>query len=802
MPARFWLGPTQVDLVRNELRRGPTVAHLTGREAALLGFLADRAGADVSRAELLREVFGYHPGVESRAVDFTVHRLRRKLESEPSRPAHLVSSPGHGYRLDGLQPDEGAPTASVPAPSPVPPPSADPLLLGRIDELAELCTWADGPPGQLFLVGPGGIGKTRLARALLALREEGVFVDLSLSDAASLDVAASVRSATGGPLTPGALLVLDNAEHVHDAVVTWLSTALAYRVLVTSRVSPDSARTLGLSPLGPEDGLRLLRRRQPDLDDTVGRTLVDALDGLPLALELAAARLATVPAESLARRLVEGNVRLLRREGGGRQGSLDALLAWSWALLGEPSRALLRASVVFATPFEFDAIEEIGALDAVEVADGLAEAERHHWLARQPDGRFRLAPPVRAWLGEAPAEALARHTRWCLGPRAPLADRIRAFDRARDADTRLTLALALPADEFAPDESMAARAARLRALLAWFPDQAHLHWALGMACAMSGARAEAATALETGARLAAGAEDERLLGKIEGQLGNVAAYSGDSARAVVLYEQAVTRLVRLGDRGQAATFRANLGAAWLGRGDLVAAEEQLLLALGDMEGTARAANRGRLHANLATLYLRRAQPERSDLHDGLAERSFREANDRMCLGQLLGNRAVRHLDAGALSDARVVVAEALSVHRQLGNLRSEALALMTLGDIAAEEGDLDALQHFATAAARLGSAGDVRFEGWARWRWGRALVLTGGDGLAFVRQGIRMTASAGDSRGAGIGQWVLAALDPSERAAARAEDALTRSLAAVLDRRPPELRDHEVRMQERLCTFV
>lgn len=785
MPDRFWLGPTRVDLTRNELLRGSESVRLTPREAALLGYLAARAGTDVARVDLLRDVFDYRPGLETRAADFTVHRLRRKLEEDPSHPVYLVTSVGHGFRLEGLRPD-----AEVPASD------DDPLLLGRAEALAALGAWADQGPGVLFVVGPGGIGKTRLARALIALRGEGVFVDLSLSEAGAHDVAAAVRSAAGGAPASGALVVIDNAEHVQASVEAWLATAGALRVLVTSRVSPAGAATLTLAPLDADDGLRLLRRTQPELDAEVGRALVRALDGLPLALELAASRLGTVPAASLARRLADGGVTLLRRDGGGRQASLDALLAWSWGLLTEATQGMVRACVVFATAFDFDAVEAIAGIDVAEVADALAEAERHHWLTRQGE-RYRLAPPVRAWLGDPPAEVLARHTAWCLGSQAPVADRIRAFDRASDADTRRVLAVALPADEFAPDESMAARAARLRALLVWFPEDARLHWALGMACAMSGARVEARAALEEAARLAAG--DSKLLGWIEGQLGNLAAYAGDSAGAATLYERAVSRLVTLGDRSQAATFRANLGGLWLGRGDLAAAEEQLLLALGEMEDGARAANRGRLHANLATLYLRRGRPELADHHDALAEQTFREANDRMCLGQLLGNRAARQLDAGALDDARRVVTEALALHRQIGNLRSEALALMTLGDIAAEQGDPDALQLFAAAAARLAQAGDSRFEGWARWRWGRVLALTGGSGVAFVRGGIQLNTAAGDTRGAAIGQWVLAALDPRERVGARAEDPLTRSLAAVIDHRAPEVRDHEVRMQERLC---
>jgi DNA-binding response OmpR family regulator len=127
MTARFWLGTCLVDLDRNEVRRGPEAQRLTAREADLLRFLAASPGADVPRTTLMRDVFGYHPDANSRAVDFTVHRLRRKLEADPGRPAHLVSSVGHGYRLDGCVPDVPAPleaTRAVERP-------ADPTLFGR-----------------------------------------------------------------------------------------------------------------------------------------------------------------------------------------------------------------------------------------------------------------------------------------------------------------------------------------------------------------------------------------------------------------------------------------------------------------------------------------------------------------------------------------------------------------------------------------------------------------------------------------------------------------------------------------------
>src|SRR6187455_2008586 len=96
----FALGSVVVELERHAVRKGERVHRLTPIEARLLGFLHERAGSIASRDELLREVWGYAPTVTSRAVDFTVMRLRRKIEVDAANPRHLLSIRGAGYRLE------------------------------------------------------------------------------------------------------------------------------------------------------------------------------------------------------------------------------------------------------------------------------------------------------------------------------------------------------------------------------------------------------------------------------------------------------------------------------------------------------------------------------------------------------------------------------------------------------------------------------------------------------------------------------------------------------------------------------
>lgn len=113
MPALALLGSTGtvlhlddvvVDLGRLRVERDATVTSLTAMEARLVACLAS-AGRPVPERELLREVWGYAPGVRSRTVQITVNRLRRKIEADPLRPRHLVTVRGAGYRLATERPD-------------------------------------------------------------------------------------------------------------------------------------------------------------------------------------------------------------------------------------------------------------------------------------------------------------------------------------------------------------------------------------------------------------------------------------------------------------------------------------------------------------------------------------------------------------------------------------------------------------------------------------------------------------------------------------------------------------------------
>lgn len=328
-------------------------------------------------------------------------------------------------------------------------------LVGRERELAEITSLIDDGQRLVTIVGPGGTGKTRLslqAAAEVADRfPDGVtFVPLAevQDPAAALHVAAEAAGVrlVSDLASQKALLLLDNFEHLTAAapgLAALLQAGDAVRILATSRVPLRISGELEyrLEPLERPAAVRLLRERAHGLgrtidEDEVAADLCARLDDLPLAIELAAARLRSVSAEQLLG-LLSKRLPLLThgpRDAPARQQTLEATISWSYDLLHAEAQAALARLSVFPGSFTFAAAEGVTGV-GLDVIDELVEAS----LVKPIDegSRLLLLETIREFAGErlgsAEREALqTTHAHYYLDalPEAPLdteSDRVRAF---------------------------------------------------------------------------------------------------------------------------------------------------------------------------------------------------------------------------------------------------------------------------------------------------------------------------------------------------------------------------------------
>jgi predicted ATPase/DNA-binding SARP family transcriptional activator/Tfp pilus assembly protein PilF len=229
-------------------------------------------------------------------------------------------------------------------------------FIGREREVQAVLELLDGGARLVTLVGPGGVGKTRLALEAAAHRADAVVVSLGGLEDPAL-VPTSITSALGEGET---LVVLDEVEGVlaaASAVAELLARTPRLRVLATSRVPLRVAgeHEFHVAPLMTRDAVALLRWQaralgfDPGGDDVLGE-ICQRLDGLPLAIELAAARLRVLSARALLERLDRRLDVLVggRRDAPERQHTLRATIAWSYELLDPGEQRVFAALGVFA----------------------------------------------------------------------------------------------------------------------------------------------------------------------------------------------------------------------------------------------------------------------------------------------------------------------------------------------------------------------------------------------------------------------------------------------------------------------
>jgi predicted ATPase/DNA-binding SARP family transcriptional activator len=651
--------------------------HRSGRTGEALAAF-DRAGAALAE-------FGTEPGAELVALAAAVRRHDPVLELP-------------GSRL----------------------PAGRNRFIGRRTELDRAIALL-GTGRLLTVIGPGGCGKTRLcyemAREVAPEHPGGVHVVELAGYAAAKDldaltarVAAAVgaREVAGEPVAVSlarhlgdgrCLVLLDNCEHVRADTAALVHELLAacpgVRVLASSR-EPLGLPAEVVFPLGgltrpepgdpPEvmarsDAVRLLADRvgaargggplRP-AEVPIAAELCRRLDGLPLALELAAARLRALSLSEVSARLDRRLDLLVGTSPVGRHQTMRAAIDWGHELLDEPQRVLLRRLSVFAGGFDLTAAERVGADPAV--FDLLPQLVDRSLVERVPAGdtsRFRLIETIR----EYAAERLIRDG----GPAEA------AVTRDRHAAVWADL-LAEPPPVDGPAHSawlatVGAEHDNIRAALEWTLDSADPERGLALATAMwwywwiTGRMVEGRAWLGRALR-ATPDTPTRLRGQALRVAASLARNSGDLTAARSLGEQGLAAFRSLGDQPGIVAALNNLSITAQGQGDFAAS-----LAYG-YEGLALATDPRPIAAALnntaGTLRCLGRLDEAAEMFArGLA--GFRAIEDRRGEAAALTNLAIVDRRRGALGSSRAMMLRALDIYTEL----------------AIDEGRLDAVEGLA-----------------------------------------------------------------------------------------------------------
>lgn len=294
-------------------------------------------------------------------------------------------------------------------------------FVGRAAELEQLEQMLKIGARLITIAGPGGAGKTRLAAEFARRRSDAgdpvLFVDLTRHDSASAAVLellnpgskATVDAAVkeiSSRASSGLLVVLDNLEHLVDEAAQLVPAMLALnevRVVGTSRepLRLGGEQVVRVGPLSPDEALELFNMRArsviPEFDagdqsrDAI-REIIARVDCLPLGIELAASRVNVLSPKGLAERLTSrmSALKSKDRDRPERHRTVAATAQWSWELLSDTERAVLRELSVFRGEFSLNAAEAVVDVEGVDVVDIVDDLVERSMLERKGDRVFRL----------------------------------------------------------------------------------------------------------------------------------------------------------------------------------------------------------------------------------------------------------------------------------------------------------------------------------------------------------------------------------------------------------------------------
>jgi predicted ATPase/DNA-binding winged helix-turn-helix (wHTH) protein len=449
-PRSFAFGPFVLVPEHQLLVHGNTPVRIGGRALNILTALVEQSGELVGKRELMARAWP-DAIVDESNLKVNVAALRRALGDGGSHDARYIATvTGRGYQFVAAVTTAQAPGSSLPETTPAQPhnlPIGTARILGRAAVIATILR--DFEASRLVtVVGAGGIGKTTVALAVaeqaLGSFRDGVwlvdFARLKDAELAPHVIASALGVSADGPNAWAAvlealrirelLIVLDSCEHIIEAAASCASRILAeargVKILVTSRepLMVRGERVRRLSGLEAPPSSPLLRAQEalafPAVQLFVDRAtdtlesfrLVDAdapvlaeicrrLDGLALAIELAATRVDMFGVAGLLKQ-VEDRVHLLigRRAGPERHRTLVATLDWSYDLLPPNEAALLRAVSVFAGVFDIEAASAVSGVNPTDASNLLAQLASKSLLVLDlgpDDAAYRLLETTRAY---------------------------------------------------------------------------------------------------------------------------------------------------------------------------------------------------------------------------------------------------------------------------------------------------------------------------------------------------------------------------------------------------------------------
>ncbi len=623
------------------------------------------------------------PLVETELTDLGEHRLKD------------LSAPERVYQLGEREFPRLATLYQTNLPIPANP------LVGRKKELANvLHLFREGADRVVTVTGPGGIGKTRFALAAAAEASEdfpdGVwFVDLTAVRDPEVVVPTIAHSlGVDGDLSrrlrdERCLVLLDNFEQVVAAaneVAELIASCSDLRVLVTSRepLRIAAEREYELRPLLESPAVELFRQRvartAPDVhvDYAVAAEICDRLDRLPLAIELAAARVKVLEPSALLVRL-ENRLPLLvtrARDVPDRQRALHATIAWSYELLDLVEQRLFRALAVFRGGVTLDAIEGVTGADP-DLVESLVDKS----LLRLRRGRFVMLETIREFardeLAAAGEDAELREAHARFFAEVAEAANLNAGE-LRPGGQRLDLAIQ--------------EQDNIRAALSWAIGAGDIALGARIAAAMEqfwvvndpteGTRWFAAL-LEHEERIG----DRRLLGHTLRSYGSATDIAGDDGGAHDLYERSLGLFDELGDERGRAVLLHRLAIQAMRRGDplrardLVGASHAIHERHGDRWGLAQTVG------TLGAIERDAGNAERAyELIDRSAELAL-EVDVLWWHAGMLMELAALSLEAGRTSDAETTASRSLELAQRMRDYGGRVFGVGLLACVAADRAE-------------------------------------------------------------------------------------------------------------------